>query len=307
MIYDCFTFFNELDILDIRLHELDACVDTFVLIEATVTFTNKKKRLYFQENKQRFKQFLPKIVQVIVDDSPNVFGNPWLIEEYQFNAITRGLKNVKGNDTVLLSCVDEIPKAETLMLSTDTPGKNKVYLQKRTFYYLNYALEKQVPAQGTNMFTYKNLMSYKSPYIARYSPADRYIPNGGWHFSYTGSVNQIRDTIMSYSHQEFNNPKYNTPEKIRSAVISGQDLFHKGYTFTRMPYTFLPTFVQEHKQEYKQLLLDPEKSFASFIALIVFLLYILDRMRNSTRMIRNILRIKLLPLKKYYQISLFSY
>ena len=68
MIYDCFTFFNELDILEIRLNELNQVVDKFVLVEANRTFTNQKKPLYFQENKTRYQQFLPKIINIIVDD-----------------------------------------------------------------------------------------------------------------------------------------------------------------------------------------------------------------------------------------------
>ena len=54
MVYDCFQFFNELDILKLRMHVLNDVVDKFVISEATVTFSGEKKPLYFQENREMF-------------------------------------------------------------------------------------------------------------------------------------------------------------------------------------------------------------------------------------------------------------
>ena len=57
MVYDCFQFFNELDILKLRMHVLNDVVDKFVISEATVTFSCEKKPLYFQENREMFQEF----------------------------------------------------------------------------------------------------------------------------------------------------------------------------------------------------------------------------------------------------------
>ena len=65
-VYDCFNFFNELDILDIRLHELNDVVDKFVLIESVETFTGKSKPLFYNDNKERFKKFEDKIIHIII-------------------------------------------------------------------------------------------------------------------------------------------------------------------------------------------------------------------------------------------------
>src|SRR3989344_1716902 len=81
-IYDCFTFFNELDLLDLKLHELADHVDKFVIVESTVTFQGNPKPLYFQENKQRFAPFLDKIIHVVVSDTPTE-GSAWDREHYQ--------------------------------------------------------------------------------------------------------------------------------------------------------------------------------------------------------------------------------
>ena len=72
---DCFIFFNELDLLEIRLHELDGVVDEFMLIEGTRTHQNKPKPLFFEEAKDKFSDFLPKINHVVVDKWPGFFFN----------------------------------------------------------------------------------------------------------------------------------------------------------------------------------------------------------------------------------------
>ena len=61
MLFDCFTFYNELELLEIRLNCLDTFVDKFVLVESTKTFTNKDKELYFDNNKAKYSKFLNKI------------------------------------------------------------------------------------------------------------------------------------------------------------------------------------------------------------------------------------------------------
>ena len=131
MIIDCFPFFNELDLLDIRLKLLDNIVDKVVLVESTRTFTLSKKKLFYKENKDRYKKYKDKIVHVIVDDSPALFNKffihkPknifWLLKNkksiflnahdidfYQKNQVFKGLKNCNKNDILMLSDLDEIP------------------------------------------------------------------------------------------------------------------------------------------------------------------------------------------------------
>lgn len=108
MIYDCFTFFNELELLEVRLHELSGVVDKFVLVEATQTFTGRPKPLYYAENRERFSRFHEQIIHVIVDDSPKS-DNPWTIEHFQRNCIARGLTQCRPDDWIMVSDADEIP------------------------------------------------------------------------------------------------------------------------------------------------------------------------------------------------------
>ena len=108
MIYDTFIFFNELDLLEIRLNELDKVVDKFVLVESLMTFSGEEKPLYFQLNKNRFKKFLHKINHVVVKDinDNNLLQNRLIAhraestkllmrENIQRNAIMKGLIDAK--------------------------------------------------------------------------------------------------------------------------------------------------------------------------------------------------------------------
>lgn len=284
MLYDCFNFLNELELLDIRLHELDKIVDKFVLVESTVTFTNKKKPLIYDNNKSQFKKYHKKIEHIIVADSPNVFGNPWIIENHQLSSVLRGLKYCKEDDYVLISCVDEIPKAERVSQWLLKPGKHKAFEQNLTYYYLNYFVNNNESWLGTRLYKYKDLLSYKSPYIARFTPVDVRIPDGGWHFSYIGGIKRVQTKLASFSHQEFNNSEYNTEEKILLAMREGKDLFQRGLKFKFAKYSLLPKYVQENSELFKGYLSEP-KSLNK-----ICLSYL--RVKSKTRtFVRNLLKI----------------
>ena len=122
MIYDVFNFFNELELLEVRLHELDDFADRFVLVESTTTFQGNPKELVYEKNKGMFERWHNRIIHVVIDDSPPLIGESnwdtmsgtWAIEIFQFNAATRGLKELKPNDVVMWSCADEIPKKSSV-------------------------------------------------------------------------------------------------------------------------------------------------------------------------------------------------
>ena len=110
MVYDCFQFFNELDILKLRLHVMDPVVDRFVISEATETFSGKAKPLYYEENKEMFAEFADKIIHVVVDDTPQGYTHDR--DTFQKNAVGRGLKNCTDDDIIIFSDLDEIPNPE---------------------------------------------------------------------------------------------------------------------------------------------------------------------------------------------------
>ena len=133
MIVDCFPFFNELDLLEIRLHKLAPVVDRFVLVEATETFTGKPKPLYVQENKERFAQF--PIEHVVIDRHPADVVTPWQRENYPRHVLFDRLRAMalSSSDIVLLSDLDEIPRADCVSrclqtMRREVPGTVYVFL-----------------------------------------------------------------------------------------------------------------------------------------------------------------------------------
>ena len=105
-IFDCFQYFNEEHVADLRFNVLDEFVDFFVIVESTVNHQGKPKKLHFDINK--YKKFKDKIIYIVVDDTPEDIKKPHvggesLVEQHQRNSIQKGLKNCHDNDLVILS------------------------------------------------------------------------------------------------------------------------------------------------------------------------------------------------------------
>ena len=138
-IYDCFMFFDEEMLLDLRLNIMDKYVDKFIITEATYMHSGKPKKLLFDIKK--YSKFKDKIIYIVVDDvkdnikKPHI-GQNSLIEQHQRNAISRGLKNCKDNDLIIISDVDEIPNL-TKLKSLDIKKRYAVFVQKKFDYKLN--------------------------------------------------------------------------------------------------------------------------------------------------------------------------
>lgn len=134
MVYDCIPFFNELDILKLRLNILNPIVDRFIIEEATVTFSGEPKELCFEKNKEMFKEFLPKIEYIVVDNSP-LDVTTHVRDNFQKNALERGLKGASDEDVIILSDVDEIPNPKVLKKIIAEFDPDRIYhLAQRMFY-----------------------------------------------------------------------------------------------------------------------------------------------------------------------------
>ena len=110
-IYDCFSYWDEDLLLDLRLNILNKYVDYFVIVEGNKTWQNNFKKLRF--NIENFKEFKNKIIYVPVENMPEG-DNPWVRENFQRNCIERGLSTAAQNDLIIISDLDEIPNLEKL-------------------------------------------------------------------------------------------------------------------------------------------------------------------------------------------------
>jgi len=277
MIYDCFAFFNELDLLEIRLKELDAVVDKFVLVEATRTFQKKPKPLYFEQNKERFAVFLPKIIHIIVDEYPGFFKKfrvptVWDYDNHQKEQIKRGLKDCKPDDVIIISDLDEIPRASAVLEYANKPGI-KVFEQRLYYYFLNaecnhfntdgnswiaqYNRDGIGFWRGTVMMPFSMLSTVKKARNERdrVTPQTVVVPDAGWHFSYLGGLEKILAKLQAYTHPENTSDGKITPDSIAAAVAEGKSLFDAKTTFRIVPINeLMPTPVQQYTASYLHLI-----------------------------------------------------
>lgn len=266
MIYDIFSFNNELDMLELRLNILDPYVDKFVLIEANKTFSGVDKPLYYEENKERFVKFHDKIIHHKVLDSPknttdlecdreylemamnsdNVTHEHicWLIEFYQKEHIKKALVNLNDDDICYVCDLDEIwnydlnlkPVGEQIL----KPMINNCYIE-----YLNVRTnENWTYFTGPIVTMYKNIKNECLNHLRTRRKTEHrytYIENGGWHFNALGGVQKkIEDFKHPVYHQQY------------------MEWRKSGYRFDE---TGLPEYIIKNKKQFldRGLMLDGNK------------------------------------------------
>jgi len=235
-IIDCFTFYNEIDLLKYRLNILNPVVDYFILVEATLTHVGKKKQLYFENNKHLFEKFKDKIIHVIVDDFPfnehniNIQNEEqWLNEKFQRNCITRGLEliDVNNNDIITVCDLDEIPDPKTL-LNLKNSSSFTIGSFEQDFYYYNLNSKMDHLWYHAKCFKYSYFIeSNKSFSDLRLSGIFNPIIKGGWHLSYFGSSEFISNKIKNFGHQEYNSDTYTNINSIIDRIKNGLDLYNR--------------------------------------------------------------------------------
>lgn len=281
MIYDCFQFFNELDLLKLRLNILSPVVDKFVISEATETFSGLPKPLYYEENKEMFAEFNDRIIHAVVSDTPA--GDTHVRDTYQKNGGTKALAGCRDEDVILFSDLDEIPNPEAILRVLKDFREDKIYhFAQRLFYcYLNMEeVSGNLLSQagefdgiehkqwiGTKMCSYR-LMREKNIRFGelRYPEWKEIgirVENGGWHFGYMGGYGEsdvkkrITRKIKSAAHQEYNNRTVLSEAEDR--IKDGKDIFGREAEFKKVEIDeSFPIYLQEHKEEYPHLILEDE-------------------------------------------------
>lgn len=286
MIYDCFTFFNELDLLEIRLNVLREVVDKFVLVEAGETHTGKLKPYYFKENEARFRQFLDRIIYVKVESFPQGH-DAWWNENYQRNEILRGLEDAKPDDVILISDLDEIPRPEVV---TELSGKGGVWRFNHVSYgfYLNMKDLRCRNMCGTVLLQYKDLMGGFDDAETHYDeflPKDlnqgttvtkvrrrpfpkskggeHVVKNAGWHFTCLGGAKALLSKMRAVApHHDFNpdDPTL-TVEKIEKLLEKGQGPALKMNCFGVSLDGSYPKYILENQARYSNLLFPVTKVY----------------------------------------------
>lgn len=254
MIFDCFPFFNELDLLEIRFHELFDVVDYFVLSEATVTHQNNPKPLYYQENKNRFSAFSSKIIHnVITDASPLYKGDPWNIDHHMHdNCHTRGY--FSPDDLVIIGDADQIIRASVLDgLHYTSPLQFELLY---SYYFFNCV---HTEMKWPRSFLLKAQDIIIPPHDIRYhpnlyKPGFSLVKDAGWHFSYMGGIQRIREKTAAFSDPSCNNPVFMDEQHLLQVINEGRDLYNRTnegpMAFVPLDNSF-PKYILDHKDKFK--------------------------------------------------------
>ena len=295
MVIDCIPFFNELDILKLRLHILDPLVDRFVIEEATHTFSGLPKDLCFEKNREMFEEFLPKITYLVVDNSPKEISTHER-DKFQKNALAKALTDASDEDVLILSDVDEIPNPVVLHELVKRFDPDKIYhLAQRNFYcYLNMeevsgnllSITGEFPGVerrmwlGTKVFAKKNIPESGIIDLREISPEDPRsvrVADGGWHFGYMGSCHEtdvsrrVGTKVVAAAHQEYNTE--DVLAEVKDRLILGEDIFGRNAVFQwAVVDESYPQYLLEHKSEYDYLIMPPisrgKKAFVKIWMLI---------------------------------------
>ncbi len=291
-IFDCFMYFDEDVVLDLRLNTLNEYVDYFVIVESTFNHRGDKRKLLF--NHKKFEKFKKKIIYLIYDKRPENIEeilsndteseksrkyilNALYRENGQRNFIINGLNEAKNDDMILISDLDEIPNLKNLDLDKIN---QKIILFKQDILY--YKLNLYLPNlnwTGTKGCKKKylktpqwlrNIKDRKFPFyrldvfFSKTKFIDiKIINNGGWHFTNVKTASEIQHKLKSYlHHREFDeNPiSIDVIDEIIKNKKAIYDLkvdkrvnkIGNGSKLEKYPLDRLPKFLQDNLKSYQE-------------------------------------------------------
>jgi beta-1,4-mannosyl-glycoprotein beta-1,4-N-acetylglucosaminyltransferase len=257
MIIDAFIFFNELDLLEIRLHELDPVVDRFLIVEAATTFTGAPKPLHYWENRGRYAAFADKIMHFNMGALPGP-GN-WEREWHQRNGISEFLgsrcPDIKDDDTVMVSDADELPAPEAVRRYDPAKGVAS-FLMLHCRGMLNCVGDGHWG--GTTAAPWSKVRSVGAQRLRHGTDKTQPI-YGGWHFSYMGGADSIRTKVRAYAHQELNNIHYLNDRHLTLMLAGVSDFQHRDVAWAYVPLDGrFPKYLVDNKDKYGHLWRDAE-------------------------------------------------
>ena len=247
---DCFTFYNELELLELRCEELYGIVNRHYLVESPSTFSGKDKPLYFQENASQFEKYpiIPLVVELpyqgqLRDDQP--WRNDHSSRKLGFDRVAELLGN---EDVVLISDVDEIPRPSKFKeLDLDQPA---IFAQEWYLYWLNCKTAWQ--QYGTTRVPFSSAKTdFYAAAMYRWAPKQNIIRDGGWHFSYFGGLGAIKEKISGVPDVSLRN----TGENIEEAMLAGKGLeqFQGPVGFCEVDNTY-PEVITKNLSNYQHLM-----------------------------------------------------
>ena len=294
-IFDCFMFYDEEMLLDVRLNILNKYIDKFIIVESTFTHSGKKRELVFDI--KNFQKFKDKIIYHVVDKKPkgleevNVYDtdhikenkvimNAVRFENGQRHAIGNLLKSADANDQIIISDLDEIPNLESVNFS-QINSKIILFRQKMFYYKFNLILENMIWC-GSKSCKMKNFLfpqwlrevkdkKYPLWRIDTIFSNKKYnnvhfVENGGWHFTNIKTPEEIDKKLRSYMHH----PEYDQsnigPKEIDKMIKERKPVYDlmanssevKDRSNTKLKVidvNELPLFIRQNQDKYNEWIL----------------------------------------------------
>ena len=291
-IFDCFLYFDEDLLLDIRLNYLDKFVDKFIIIECNYNHKGEVKKPTFK--KEKYKKFENKIEYILLKDQPknierinvkdteNETSDKYILnavkrENFQRNYIKNCLSEATSNDWIIISDLDEIPNLSNVNFK-NIKNKFIFFKQDMMYYKFNLKLE-NCSWVGTKACQMKNLespqwlrnikdRSYSWWRLDTLFSKNKYrnikfIDDGGWHFSYLKTPEEIEKKLKSYLHHREYDLNPIGVDKIKKLVEQKKTIynlktdqrlnqFKSGNKLNKVDINLLPKYILENKDKLKK-------------------------------------------------------
>jgi beta-1,4-mannosyl-glycoprotein beta-1,4-N-acetylglucosaminyltransferase len=259
MIIDICPFFNELDVLELRVRELNGLVDRHIVLQSRETHAGNPKPLFLDTLEPRWRPWRWKLESVTVPTLPAT-ATPWEREQAPRHVIGSLLDGYAPDDLVLMSDVDEIPSRESvrehMAKVTDTAWVG--FLVPAYYYYLNL----RVPSlwRGIALARVETVRRVGAQTIRDARQHPPLLATGGWHFSYLGGVDAIQQKLAAFAHRECDTEHYRDPAHIARCLAERRDLYAfnhggGGSVFQTVSINELPEDVRARPARYRQHLL----------------------------------------------------
>lgn len=247
-LFDCFTIFNEIELLKIRCEIMKELNPIHILVESPTTHTGDPKPLHFEINKHLFDEY--NIVHIVADLPNN--GDPWANENAQRDAIMMGFINtgvddVHDDDWVIISDLDEIPRPSSVRLF-DADEMLVAGLKMDKFsYYLN-CLEGMQSWESAKLTSWKYLKT-TSPQKLRVGGFKTIMLDAGWHWSWLGGVDKILEKFQSFAHQESNNSKFADPDVVAHKFANNISMWGDDSWKIIPVDDYFPKYIRDNEQQ----------------------------------------------------------
>lgn len=270
-IYDCITFYQANMLFQLRFEILKDVVDYFVICEANKTHTGLKKNFNF--NPKIPDKYKEKIIYIKVKDLPdiNIKGKKdYKLLRLQMENLFKGIKFAKPDDLIVFSDEDEIPNPQLINTFNFQKYKFGIFLQNMYYYKLNIININEGNGNwaGSRICQRKNLKSFFKLRLLKTKNLNypfwridkekniQLIKNGGWHFSYLMTPEEISNKIKDMAHTEFNKNEFKDILNIKKKIKDLKDPFNRNFILkkTKIDNTY-PNYIVKNKKLFKDWIL----------------------------------------------------